>query len=346
MSVSPAQDLLFVACAPQYEDKMDLFWSNKGENGQWNEPTKCPVSTSEDERSVFIAADGKTVYFASDGYGGLGGLDILKTTLNPDGTFGEIINPGRPFNSEGDDYNFIINAAGDEAFFVRDGDIYRVIFKKPSPLSPEPVALIEGVITEGCDKKPLSALISFIDAATDLPIINLRSNSLTGKFSFVVNCQKEGRYRLKFMHKEREIKKSFVPETSDAFKHYEINFHLDCSDLTTEKSPQKDTLTVYFDFNSEIPQTSHHERLSFLAQNLISNRQKVSIIGHTDNKGSFAYNQALAMRRAEQIKNFLILKGVQASHIKITGKSFSEPAKTNETDEGRANNRRAILIVE
>ena len=58
------------------------------------------ISTPKNERSIFIAADGKTVYFASNGYGGKGGLDILKTTLNEDGTFDELYNLGEPFNTK------------------------------------------------------------------------------------------------------------------------------------------------------------------------------------------------------------------------------------------------------
>lgn len=71
----------------------------------------------KEERSIFIAADGKTVYFGSSGYGGFGGLDIFKTTLYDDDSFGEITNIGAPFNTKEHDFGFIIGALGNEVFF-------------------------------------------------------------------------------------------------------------------------------------------------------------------------------------------------------------------------------------
>jgi len=110
--------------AKDYDGNMDIFMSKKKINGSWSRLKKLSLNTSSDERSIFIAADGKTIYFASNGYGGFGGLDIFKTTLDDKGNHGEIINIGKPFNTEKDDYGFIITASGDKAYFVRDGDIY------------------------------------------------------------------------------------------------------------------------------------------------------------------------------------------------------------------------------
>jgi outer membrane protein OmpA-like peptidoglycan-associated protein len=355
MSVSPDQKWLMIALAPHYEDKMDLYIAKRDASGNWLEPEKCSLSSQGDERSVFIAADGVTVFFASDGYGGFGGLDIFKSVLQPDGTFSSPVNIGAPFNTPEDDYNFIINAAGDEAFFVRDGDIYRVLFEKKSPLTPEPVILIEGIITEGCEKKPVSALIAFSETGTDLPLCNLRSNALTGRFSLAHNGKKGGRYLLKFMHAGKEIKKFFELVAADGFKHYEINFHLDCDDLQlsmknaeqlTPVTPKLETVpTVYFDFNSdEIPE-KYRAELDIFASKMEKSNQRITLIGHTDNVGNFSYNQELALRRAVQVKNYLVIKGIDAARITTESKSFAAPEKSNETEEGRAFNRRVQIVL-
>ena len=60
---------------------MDLYFSIK-KHGLWTFPELLNVSTRGDERSVYIAADNKTIYFSSDGYGGFGKLDIFKTKWN------------------------------------------------------------------------------------------------------------------------------------------------------------------------------------------------------------------------------------------------------------------------
>ncbi|RMG26223.1 MAG: hypothetical protein D6730_09530, partial [Bacteroidetes bacterium] len=88
MTISPDEQTFIVAAArDDYDENMDLYISHKGRYG-WRYCRKLPISTPGDERSVFLAGDGKTLYFASDGYGGLGGLDIYKTTLINDSTFG------------------------------------------------------------------------------------------------------------------------------------------------------------------------------------------------------------------------------------------------------------------
>ncbi|MFN3316590.1 MAG: TolB family protein, partial [Raineya sp.] len=80
MTLSPDGKIFIVAAGADYDGAMDLFISYF-QNGSWTYPRKLPISTSGDERSPFIAADGETLYFASDGYKGFGGLDIYKVSL-------------------------------------------------------------------------------------------------------------------------------------------------------------------------------------------------------------------------------------------------------------------------
>ena len=91
-----------------------------------NSCQRHPLSTPGEERSVFIAPDGKTLYFASDGYTGFGGLDIYKTQLGPKGKLGPVINLGAGINTPEDEYGFVISENGQEAFLIRKGDIYFV----------------------------------------------------------------------------------------------------------------------------------------------------------------------------------------------------------------------------
>lgn len=123
MTISPDETTFIVAAGPDYDGNMDLYYSRKTTYG-WIYCRKMPISTAGDERSVFLAADGRSLYFASNGYGGFGGLDIFKIVLNEDGSYGEVINLGEPFNTSGDDYGFVITADGSEAYLIRDGDIY------------------------------------------------------------------------------------------------------------------------------------------------------------------------------------------------------------------------------
>ena len=177
-----------VAAGKDYNGKLDLYISRKNASGYWSYPRRLSVSTLGDERSPFLAADGKTLYFASDGYGGWGGLDIFKTTINDDNSHTEIVNVGRPFNTWLDDYGFILTASGNDAFFVREGEIYYADTKDASPeLKPSNATLmIAGKITSVKTKRGTTANIIIKDARTSKVIAKGISNSITGEYAIIL----------------------------------------------------------------------------------------------------------------------------------------------------------------
>ena len=123
MAVSPDGNLFIVVCGPDYNGAMDLYYSVK-KNNIWSYPQVMGISTEGDERSVFIAGDSRTIYFSSDGMGGVGGLDIFKVKIEENGKLGIPVNIGAPFNTDNDDMGFVASADGKSAFFIRNLDIY------------------------------------------------------------------------------------------------------------------------------------------------------------------------------------------------------------------------------
>lgn len=178
----------FIVAVGPYQGNMDLFISRKNAYGQWSFCQRLGVSTLGNERSPFLSADGKTLYFASDGYGGWGGLDIFKTIINPDNSNSEVVNVGAPFNTWLDDYGFILTASGDDAFFVREGDIYYADTKDANPeLKPVSATLmITGKVTHNDTKQALSANIVLRNNKTQKVIATYKSNSSTGEYAFVI----------------------------------------------------------------------------------------------------------------------------------------------------------------
>ncbi|GIW43349.1 MAG: hypothetical protein KatS3mg077_0631 [Candidatus Binatia bacterium] len=73
---------------------------------------------------------------------------------------------------------------------------------------------------------------------------------------------------------------------------------------------------------------------------------EVLIVGHTDSVGSEAYNQRLSVRRAQAVKDYLVRHGIAASRLQVKGMGESQPVASNDTAEGRAQNRRVELLVE
>lgn len=73
---------------------------------------------------------------------------------------------------------------------------------------------------------------------------------------------------------------------------------------------------------------------------------EVLIVGHTDSVGSEAYNLKLSERRARAVRDYLVRKGISAARLRVKGMGESQPVASNDTADGRAQNRRVELLVE
>lgn len=177
-----------VAAGKDYQGNMDLYISRKTSGGYWSYPQRLSVSTLGNERAPFLAADGKTLYFASDGYGGWGGLDILKTVIDENNKHEEVVNVGTPFNTWLDDYGLLLTASGDDAYFVREGDIYYANTTNASPeLKPfSATLLVKGKITDAKTHKGLHVEILIKSQQTQKIIARIKSNSVTGNYAMVI----------------------------------------------------------------------------------------------------------------------------------------------------------------
>ncbi|WP_332762411.1 OmpA family protein [Pseudomonas koreensis] len=119
-----------------------------------------------------------------------------------------------------------------------------------------------------------------------------------------------------------------------------------------EPAPQTEVITlsdagaVLFDFDKSDLTPAATTQLDALMDKL-RNADVVSIkvIGHTDSKGSDAYNQALSERRASSVASYLLSQGLAPGKLTSEGRGESEPVADNATDEGRAQNRRVELHI-
>lgn len=103
---------------------------------------------------------------------------------------------------------------------------------------------------------------------------------------------------------------------------------------------------VNFGFDSSDLTATSKSNLDKLAQVLTNNPDtNINVYGHTDSKGSDDYNQKLSERRAASVKNYLVSKGIAASRLFPMGIGEAEPKANNETDAGRAENRRVEFAI-
>jgi len=103
---------------------------------------------------------------------------------------------------------------------------------------------------------------------------------------------------------------------------------------------------VLFVFNqSDLTPTAKSELDALMSQFEDADVVSIKVVGHTDNIGSDAYNQALSERRASSVAEYLISQGVAPNKVTSEGKGESQPIADNDTDEGRAKNRRVELHI-
>jgi outer membrane protein OmpA-like peptidoglycan-associated protein len=103
---------------------------------------------------------------------------------------------------------------------------------------------------------------------------------------------------------------------------------------------------LLFDFDSDVVRGAARENLTNLANSLRNYPDtEVLIVGHTDNVGAAAYNQGLSERRAASARNYLVSQGVPANRIRTMGMGLREPVASNETEAGRAQNRRVEVAI-
>ncbi|MCS6807865.1 MAG: OmpA family protein [Bacteroidota bacterium] len=370
-SMSPTGTIFIFTCGKDLHPKTphDIYIARRFLDGTFSQVERLEISTPKNERSVFIAADGKTLYFASNGYGGLGGLDIFKTTLNDDGTFGTLYNLGEPFNSKDDDYGFVLSADGKEAYFIRDGDIYVADLSQldSRELKAAPVVLLTGTIKSKATGSPLEASIdiSEIPAAgmEDSGIggysLTARSNSISGEYAAILKPGKT--YMLSVSaSKHKGTNKEFSLNAEHlASGTYKLDVELEPLPLRPSKTKSTTTSTValknastviptiatiYFKTDDFTLEERYLDELDKVWEFLRANpTYQAEISGYADDRGSYEYNLRLSQRRVNAIADYLWSLGCERKRLALKFFGEEEPVANNLTAEGRSRNRRAEI---
>jgi len=115
------------------------------------------------------------------------------------------------------------------------------------------------------------------------------------------------------------------------------------SDAYHQSTQSCQVATVYFDYNSDQLTSRATSTLNGVAGVLNGKAVRIQLAGHTDNRGSDAFNLDLSKRRAVTVKRYLSSHGVRAGQMAIKAYGESRPAASNRTEAGRAKNRRVEI---
>lgn len=297
-----------------YRIRLDTDTPTKAENLGY------PINNARDQVSPFIHPDGKTLYFASSGHGGLGMLDIVKSTIGKDGKWGAPVNLGAPINTSENDYFFTVPTEGDIIYFAsaRAGgygatDIYS--YPLEASLRPAAVATLSGKVVDKETGKPVAATVVVEDLETGKVLFNRETKPETGEFFVVLPAGR--RYGISvdadgytFASQSFEIK----PE--EGFQSLSRMFK-----ITPVQAGASVTLNnIFYDFGkAELRPESYSEldRVLKLFQNYPDMR--IEVIGYADSIGSTEYNLDLSKRRAEAVRHYLLENGVKAEQVIARG---------------------------
>lgn len=326
----------------------DIYTTVLGKDGYWTNPIPLgpQINTTGNEESVFIHPDGKTLYFSSDGHLGMGGLDIFKSTLQEDGKWSQPINLGYPINTHKSENSLLVGASGKLAYFASDRpngfgglDLYQ--FELPNHLKPNPVNYFAGKIFDKETKKPLSARFELIDLKTGEIIIESYSNPGNGGFLVTLPSGKD--YALN--------------ASLDGYLFYSENFSFEKS---KNNEPVKKDIpllaikvgeaivlkNIFFETNQFNLKDKSKVELEKLVDFLKKNTNiKIEISGHTDSIGSNESNRTLSKNRANSVVDYLIKNEIEKDRISSRGYGSSKPIDSNDTETGRANNRRTEFKI-
>ena len=327
----------------------DLWFSTKKTNGKWAEVQKLPenINTTGREEAPNLAPDNKTLYFASDGLGGLGNMDVFKTTKTDDTwlNWTDPENLGSSVNSTQWDSRFSIDAKGEYAYTfswentLGEGDIFRI--KLNDEIKPTPVVLIKGFVIDSETKKSLQANIRYENLNTGKVLGDIKTNAKTGEYTIILPSGiKYGFYA----NVNNYISTSENVDLTKLTEYKEIT-----QDLYLTPIKKGETIrinNIFFDANKfELQQESFAEldRISkFLKDNPLI---KVQVSGHTDNVGTDANNLNLSTNRAQSVVNYLIKSGIDKIRLSAIGYGKTKPTADNKTEEGKQKNRRVEFVI-
>lgn len=347
-SLSPdKQDLYFVSSRPGGLGGSDIYVSHRLPNGRWGVPENLgpPVNTSGDESHPFIHADNQSLYFTSTGHTGYGGSDLFVTRKGPRGSWSNAQNLGYPINTIEDEGSLVVTADGVTAYYASDrsdsrGGLDLYTFELRKDIRPVKTLWVKGKVFDKNTREGLPTSVELTDLLTKAVTSKVQTDE-TGNYLITLPVGRD--YAFNVNRKGYLFySENFPLSRESADSTYAINIPL---------QPLAANATVvlknlFFDINESVIKTESQVELNNIVRLLTENPTlRIRINGHTDNVGQAADNLKLSNDRAKAVIEYLTSHGIDKGRLSAQGFGATQPVATNDTEEGRAQNRRTELKI-
>lgn len=353
----------------------DIWVVEMDAKGKWSKPRNLgtTVNTKDNEEAVCISADGKTIYFSSKGHAGMGGYDIFSSTLSDNGKWSKPVNMGYPINSPDDDLFFNMMQNGKSAYLtsireqgIGEKDIYKVIFlgaekeltnsfittplayelydtksmfkRIPDFLDIDTSIIVTGRVLDSETKMPIIAKLQFID-------------SQKGQIASVLVTDSTGVFKAKMAERKPygvEISAKgylFFLDVVDLSKVTDVlnkDFYLQQLEVGAKVVLKQ----IFFETGKSTLKEESFQQLNNVIEFMkVNPTLKLEISGHTDNVGGLTANIKLSEARAKAVVEYMVKNGIDKSRLQFKGYGPNQPVAPNNTNDGRAQNRRVEFKI-
>ena len=347
-SLSPDKNALYFSSdRPGGYGGKDLYVSYRQSNGTWSKAENMGpnINTAGDELAPFIHADNQTLYFTSNGLAGYGGTDIYVVRKGHDNIWGIPENLGYPINTIENEGSLFITSDGLNAYYTSDRadtrgglDLYKFVLRPD--IRPVKTLYVQGYITDASTHKGIPSAVELTDNNTQQLVTKIPTDE-TGFYFMTLPLGKDYTFTVN--------RKGYL-FYSDVFalstKQPDSTYQKDIALQPVRLNASVTLKNIQFELNSFELQKMSLIELEKLIQLLNDNPGiKVKINGHTDNTGNTADNLKLSNNRAKAVVDYLVSKGIDAKRLSYQGLGESKPVADNNTEDGRAKNRRTEFTI-
>jgi len=348
-AISPdGNTLYFVSNRPGGIGGYDIWKTSLNAEGEWGKPENLgpDINTIYDENTPFVHPDGKTLYFSSNGWPGLGNMDIYYSRAQENGKWGKPINMGYPINTFNEETGLMVNPEGNLGMFssvLKDGfgdmDIYS--FEMPATAKPLPITYVRGIVRDKNTRDFLEARVQVVNVKTKETRFNDYTSPANGEFLSVMPLG--GTYAFNAVADGYLFySDNFEPTVAEKGKPYVLEIYLE------KLKPGGNVIlkNIFFDTNKFELLPSSLTELHSLLQLLQANKTiAIEIQGHTDNIGNATDNQKLSVQRAKAVYDYLTAKNIDPERLSFKGFGATVPIAKNDSQEGRQKNRRTTFQI-